>query len=159
VSLDYSFVGMAMTRLKASLLLFTLTGCFHRSPDAAVLAPLVAYLTQDTVDQSHQPVYVVFGDELTANVFKSLRQDSRYRILPTGKPFVCPSDGAQCPHPYQLNVQVNERMGDSAIATLQRIHSDGLGQAIAYRETFLLVRRDRTWRIGRVLYGSVMPML
>lgn len=150
---------MLRTRLKAPLLLFTLTGCFYKSPDAAVLAPLVAYLTQDTVDQSRQPVYLVFGDELTANVFKSLRQDSRYRILPSGKPFVCPSDGAQCPHPYQLNVQVNERMGDSAIATLQRIYAEGGRGAVAYRETILLVRRDRSWRIGRVLYGSSIPLM
>jgi hypothetical protein len=150
---------MLRTRLNASLLLFTLTGCFHRSPDAAVLAPLVAYLTQDTVDQSHQPIYVLFADQLTASVFKSLRQDSRYRILPSGKPFICPSDGAQCTNRYELSVSVYQRMGDSAIATLQRIRSDGGMGAVAYRETILLVRRDRQWRIGRALYGSVMPML
>jgi hypothetical protein len=150
---------MFRTRLNASLLLFTLTGCFHRSPDAAVLAPLVAYLTQEPVDQSHQPEYVLFADQLTTKVFKSLRENSRYRILPTGKQFVCPSDGAQCTNRYQLRVQVNEMRGDSAIATLERIHSDAGRGPVAYRETFLLVRRDRAWRIGRVLYGSVSPML
>ena len=98
---------MLMTRLMASLVLFTLTGCVHRSPDAAVLAPLVAYLIQEPVDQSKQPEYLVFGDELTASLFKSLSQDSRYRVLPTGKPFVCPSDRAECPHPYQLSVGVS----------------------------------------------------
>jgi hypothetical protein len=143
---------MFMTRLKASLLLFTLTGCFHRSPDAAVLAPLVAYLTQDTVGQSQQPQYVLFADELTANVFKSLRENSRYRILPVGKPFICPSDGGQCPNRYNLGVRVNQIMGDSAIATIQRTYSvNGGQQAVTYGETILLVRRDRKWRIGKVL--------
>jgi hypothetical protein len=147
---------MFRTRLNASLLLFTLTGCIHRSPDAAVLAPLVAYLTKDTVDQSHQPVYLVFADELTANVFKSLRQDSRYKILPAGKPFVCPSDGAQCP-PYRLRVRVYQMMGDSAIATLERSYSvNGGQQGITYSETILLVRRDRKWRIGKRLSGAAV---
>jgi hypothetical protein len=66
-----------MTRSKASLLLLTLMGCFHRSPDAAVLAPLVALFKEQPFDQSNQPEYLVFADELTASVFKSLRRDSR----------------------------------------------------------------------------------
>jgi hypothetical protein len=147
-----------MTRLKALLLLFTLTGCFHRSPDAAVLAPVVAYLIQQPVDQRHQPEYLVFGDELTASVLESLRHDSRYRVLPTGKPFVCPSDRAQCPHPYQLSVGVNQRMGDSAIATIRRIVSDGGRNATAFSEEFLLVRQGGKWRIEKVLFGSAIPM-
>lgn len=147
---------MYMTRLRALLLLFTLTGCLHRSPDAAVLAPLVGYLTQDTIGQSRQPVYLIFADELTANVFKILRQDSRYRILPRGNPFVCPSDGAQC-SPYVLSVRINEMMGDSAIATLQRSYSvNGGQQGITYSETILLVRRDRKWRIGKRLSGAAV---
>lgn len=148
-----------MTRLKALLLLFTLSGCFHSSPDAAMLAPLGPFLTQEPVDQSHQPEYVVFADELTASVFKSLKRDSRYRILPTGKRFVCPSDGTKCPHPYQLGVQVMQRMGDSAIATIQRIYSDGAQHATAYNQEILLVRRDRKWRIERVLGGSAIPLM
>jgi hypothetical protein len=148
---------MTMTRLKASLLLFIVTGCLHRSPDAAELAPLVAYLTQDTLAQIHQPVYLVFADELTANVFKRLRQDSRYRIVPTGKPFVCPSDGSECPQPYVLSVRVYKMMGDSAIATLQRSYSvNGGQQGITYSETILLVRRDRKWRIGKRLSGAAV---
>jgi hypothetical protein len=140
-----------MTRSKASLLFFTLASCFHSSPDAAVLAPLVAHLTQEPFDESHQPEYLVFADELTATVFKSLRRDTRYRILPTGKPFVCPSDGAKCPEPHELSVRVNELMGDSAIATMQRICSGR--QPIAYGEQILLARRNRKWRIERVLGG------
>ena len=148
-----------MTRLKASLLLFTLTGCVHRSPDAAVLAPVVAYLIQQPVDQSKQPEYLVFGDELTASLLESLRHDSRYRVLPTGKPFVCPSDRAQCPRPYQLSVGVSQRMGDSAIATIRRIVSDGGGHATAFSEMFLLVRQGGKWKIERVLGGSATPLL
>ena len=148
-----------MTRLKASLLLFILTGCVHRSPDAAVLAPVVAYLIQQPVDQSHQPEYLVFGDELTASVLESLRHDSRYRVLPSRKPFACPSNRAECPRPYQLSLEVNQRMGDSAIATIRRIVSDGGGHATAFTEMFLLVRQDRKWRIERALGGSVNPLL
>lgn len=148
-----------MTRLKASLLLFTLTGCVHRSPDAALLAPVVAYLIQQPVDQSHQPEYLVFGDELTASVLESLRHDSRYRVLPTGKPFVCPSDRAECPHPYQLSVGVNQRKGDSAIATIRRIVSDRGRGATAFTEMFLLARQGRKWKIEKVLGGSVSPLL
>jgi hypothetical protein len=141
----------------ASLVLLALTGCVHRSPDAAVLAPLVAYLTQDTVGQSHEPQYVLFADELTANVFKSLRENSRFRILPVGKPFICPSDGGQCPNRYNLSVRVNQIMGDSAIATLERSYSvNGGQQGITYSETILLVRRDRKWRIGKRLSGAAV---
>jgi hypothetical protein len=148
-----------MTRLNASLLLFTLTGCVHRSSDAAVLAPVVAYLIQQPVEQSHQPEYLVFGDELTASVLESLRHDSRYRILPTGKPFVCPPDRPECPRPYELSVGVNQRMGDSAIATIRRIVSDSGRGANAFTEMFLVIRQGRKWKIEKVLGGSVSPLL
>jgi hypothetical protein len=149
---------MLMIRLKATLLLFSLTGCVHRSPDAAVLAPIVAYLIQQPVDQSKQPEYLIFGDELTASLLKSLRQDSRYKVLPTGKPFACPSDRPECPRPYQLSVGVNQRMGDSAIATIRRIVINDGGHAVAFSEMFLLVRQDGKWRIEKVLSGSAIPM-
>jgi len=79
-----------MTRSKVSLLLFALTGCLHRLPAAAVLAPLVPYLTQEPSDQSHGPEYVVFADQLTATVFESLKRDAHYRIIPksSGEIFV-----------------------------------------------------------------------
>jgi hypothetical protein len=149
---------MRMNRSKASLLLFTLTGCFHSSPDAAVLAPLVALFTQEPFDQSHQPEYLVFADELTASVFKSLRRDNRYRILPTGKPFVCPSVGAQCPQPHELNVHVMEMMGDSAVATIDRTYYRRQ-TLIRTGENILLVRRNGEWKIERVLNGfESVPM-
>ena len=141
-----------MTRSKASLLLLTLTGCFHSSPDAAVLAPLVALLTQEPFDQSNQPEYLVFADELTATVFQSLKRDARYRIIPTGKPFVCPSEGPQCPRLSELRVRVNEFMGDSAIATMDRTYNGG-GGLIRTGENILLVRRNGKWKIERVLSG------
>jgi len=148
-----------MTRLKASLLLLTLTGCVHKSPDAAVLAPVVAYLIQQPVDQSKQPEYLIFGDELTASVLESLRHDSRYRVLPRGKPIVCPSVGTQCHRPYQLDVFVTQRMGDSAIATIRRIVVNDGGRAVALSEMFLLVHQDRKWKIGRILGGSAAPLM
>jgi hypothetical protein len=85
---------MRMNRSTVSLLLSTLTACFHSSPDVAVLAPLVAQLREEPFDQSNQPEYLVFADELTATVFQSLRRDPRYRIVARGKLFVCPSDTA-----------------------------------------------------------------
>jgi hypothetical protein len=66
--------GGSVIRSKASLLLFTLACCFHISPDAVMLAPLLAHLTQEPFDERHQPEYLVFADELTATVFKSLRR-------------------------------------------------------------------------------------
>src|SRR6266849_4969871 len=143
---------MRMTRSKVSLLLFTLASCFHSSPDAAVLHPLVAHVTPEPFDQSNQPEYLVFADELTASVFKSVRRDNRYRILPTGKPFVCPSDGAPCPQPHERRVGVTEMMGDSAIATMERIYCRGQSP-IRTGEDILLVRRNRKWKIERVLNG------
>jgi hypothetical protein len=149
---------MSITRPKVSLLFLTLASCSHNSPDAAVLAPLAAQFAQEPVDQSKQPEYLIFGDDLTAGVFKSLRRDPRYRVLPTGKPFVCPSDGTPCPKPYQLRARVNSIMGDSAIATIERTHADGV-EPIVYREQILLLRRNGTWKVERVLgYSAVMPM-
>jgi hypothetical protein len=138
--------------------LFTLAACFHHSPDEAVLTPLVAQFKQEPSDQSNQPEYLIFADELTANVFKSLRRDSRYRILPTGKPVVCPADGTPCPHPYELLARVDSITGDTAIARIQRIYAEGGGHAIAYGEQILLVRRNGRWKVVTVLAYSAMPM-
>jgi hypothetical protein len=149
---------MSITRSKASLLCFTLASCFHSSPDAAVLAPVVAQFTQEPVDQAKQPEYLVFGDELTARVFKGLRRDPRYRVVPSGKPFVCPADGSPCPKPYQLSARVNSIVGDTAIATIERAHADG-GQRIIYAEHILLVRRNGRWTVEKVLARSAtVPM-
>jgi hypothetical protein len=148
---------MSITRSKASLLFFTLAGCFHSSPDAAVLAPVVVQFTQEPVDQAKQPEYLVFGDELTASVFKGLRRDPRYRVVPSGKPFVCPSDGTPCPKPYELTARVHSIVGDTAIATIERAHGDG--QHIIDSEQILLVRRNGRWKIEKILgHTSTVPM-
>jgi hypothetical protein len=147
-----------MSRSKASLLLFTLAGCFHHSPDEAVLAPLADDVSQTRVDQSNQPEYLIFADELTARVFENLRRNPHYRILPTGKPFVCPSDGTPCPHPYELRAHVDTIMGDSAIVVIQRIYPGGGGRGTAYSEQILLVHRNGKWKVETVLGYSAIPM-
>ena len=156
-----------MTRSKASLLLLALTGCLHRSPDAAVLAPLVAYLTQEPPDQSNQPEYIVFADQLTATVFESLKRNAHFRITPMGTRLVCPSNPAPGPHCSSLGARVIKLMGDSAIATIERTYRrfDSrpeqvvLGGTIVYSDNFLLVRRSGKWRVEKRLDGSVsIPM-
>ena len=149
-----------MTRSKASLLLLSLAGCVHRSPDEAVLAPVVAQFTQDSFEESNQPEYLIFGDELTANVFKSLNRNPHYRILPRGgKPFVCPPDRAQCPRPSVLVARVGTWMGrDSAIAIVDRERYDGTTM-VRTSEQILLVRPNGKWKVERVLgYSSVIPL-
>jgi hypothetical protein len=179
-----------MIRSKASLLLFALTGCLHRSPDAAVLAPLVAYLTQGTLstfqecnvaafctdvrplmpqqaDQSNQPEYIAFADQLTATVFESLKRNAQYRITPMGTRLVCPSSPAPGPHCYSLGARVIKLMGDSAIATVERTYRRFdwgptelvIGGTIVYEDNFLLVRRSGKWRVEKRLDGSIaVPM-
>ncbi len=109
-----------MTRSKASLLLFALTGCLHSSPDAAVLAPLVPYFTEEHNNQSNQPEYIVFADQLTATVFESLKRNAHYRITPMGTRPICPSNPPLAPICYSLGARVFMLMGDSAIATIER---------------------------------------
>ena len=150
---------MRITRSKVSVFLFTLASCFHHSPDEAVLAPLVAELGQAPFDKSNQPEYLVFADELTANVFKSLRRDPRYRIVPTGKPFVCPSDVTPCPQPYELRARVDAITGETAIATIQRIYRGSGGHPIAYGEQMLLVRQNGKWKVVRVLGYSATVLM
>lgn len=180
-----------MTRSKLSLLLLALSGCLHRSPDAAVLAPLVAYLTQgppsifqdcsvaggyctDMVavmprhtDQSNQPEYIVFADQLTATVFESLKRDAHYRITPIGTRLICPSNPPPSPHCYSLGARVIKLMGDSAIATVERTYrrlNSGpgevvIGGTIVVEDNFLLVRRGGKWRVEKHLDGSIaVPM-
>ena len=151
---------MRITRSKVSVFCFTLVSCFHHSPDEAVLAPLVAELGQAPFDKSNQPEYLVFADELTANVFKSLRRDPRYRILPAGKPFVCPSDVTPCPRPHELAAHITWSMGDSAIASIDRTYYKGTQPSWPVRdsEQILLVRRDGKWKIEKVLAYSSSPL-
>jgi hypothetical protein len=151
-----------MARSKASLLLFALTGCLHRSPDAAVLGPLVPYLTQEPSNQSNGPEYVMFADQLTATVFESLKRNAHYRIIPMGTRLVCPSNPSPGPHCYDLRARVIKLLGDSAIATIERTYftsgprQAGWGGTIRYSGDFLLLRRSGKWRVEKRISGSVM---
>jgi hypothetical protein len=145
---------------KDLLLLLISTGCIHRSSEETVLAPIVAHFTQHPVSQSKQREYVIFADELTARVFESLRRDPRYRIVPTGKAFVCPPTESPCPPPYELSARVDTIMGDTAIASLVRTEASRSGShATQYGEQILLLRRNGRWEVEKSLgYSAVIPM-
>jgi hypothetical protein len=143
---------MLVSRPKMALLLFTLAGCRHSSPDVAMLAPLAAQLAPEASDQSKEPENLVFADELTATVFKSLRQDARYRILPNSARLVCPSPAAEGLQGYALRARVNQAMGDTAIATVERICSR-VGGLLSTGEIYLLVRRNGRWRMEKIING------
>jgi hypothetical protein len=140
-----------VTRSKASLLLFALTGCLHRSPDAAILAPLAAHLAREPSEQSKEPEYLIFADQLTATVFKSLRRDARYKIVPSSTQLVCPSKAAVGLQGYALRASVSQVMGDSAVATVERICRSG--QLIITGENYLLIRRGGKWRMDTIISG------
>jgi hypothetical protein len=134
------------------------TACFHKSPDEAVLAPLVAEFTRQSVDPTTGPEYVVFADQLTAKVFESLSRDPHYRIVPAGQRVACPASGPPCPRRYQLSARVNSIVGDTAVATTQRFEADSGGHGIAYEEQILLVRRNGKWKIEKILgYSAIVP--
>jgi hypothetical protein len=143
-----------------TVLLLTLAGCFHHSPDEAVLAPIVAQFTQEPFDQSNQPEYLIFADELTAKVFKHLRQDPHYRIVPAEKTFICPPDATPCPHPHVLAAHIVWLAGDSAIAVIRRDYSRGPApeRPVRATEQILLVRRNGRWKIEKVLGYTLSPL-
>ena len=143
---------MFFTTTKASLFfLFTLAGCFHESTDAAVLAPL-GQLRPEGSDYANQPQCIVFGDELTANVFRHLRRDSRYRIVSGDTRLGCASREGEEIQVYQLRVKVDKLMGDSALATMERTSAGSPG-TIVRGEHILLVRRSGKWTIDRIIDG------
>ena len=143
---------MLVSRPQMALLLFTLAGCRHSSPDVAVLAPLATHLAPEASDQSKEPENLVFADELTATAFVSLRWDARYRILPNSARLVCPSRGAEGLQGYALRARVNQTMGDTAIATVERICSRE-GGLLSTGENYLLVRRSGRWRMEKIING------
>jgi hypothetical protein len=144
---------MGMTRSWRALLLFTLAGCIHNlPPDAADLAPLAAYITHESYDQSNQPLVLSFYDEFTSTVFRSLRRDARYKFDTAVTRLVCPSKAAEVPQGYLLRARVNKVMGDSAIATTERM-CGAAGGSITFGENYLLVRRRGIWRIQTIISG------
>ena len=120
--------------------------------------------------ETSRPQYLTFRDKLTATVFSSLRQDPRYKIVPNGTPFVCPSKTAVGAQGYLLSARVIKMKGDSAIASITRIcstaaqtttptHSFFWGQSQMWTEDFLLMRRAGKWQVDKPLGGSFMiPM-
>lgn len=142
-----------MTRSLPTLLSFVLAGCIHNSlPNAADLAPLAAYITHEASDQSNQPLVLTFADQFTATVFRSLRRDARYKFDADVTRLLCPSKAAEVPHGYLLRARVNKVMGDSAIATTERMCGAG-GGMITFGENYLLVRRGGIWRVQTIISG------
>ena len=142
---------------KASLLLIALAGCHHAAPDAVVLAPL-ASLTPGRFDQGNRPEHVVFRDQLTATVFKNLKRDSRYRIVSKDARLVCPSKAAEGIQGYMLQVRIENLMGDSAVATMERTCT-GSGGTLITGERILLVRRTGKWNLDKFIDAFTMvPM-
>jgi hypothetical protein len=154
-----------MSRSTAPLLLFALTGCLHRSPEAPILAPFVASLAQEPSDQTNQPDYIAFADQLTATVFESLNSNAHYRVTPMGTRLECPANAPPEPHCYLLGARVVMQMGDSAVATIQRTYQTlppgptqtiRIGGTIVYEDRYLLLRRSGKWKVEKRLDGSVM---
>jgi hypothetical protein len=143
---------MRITESKFLVLLVTLAGCLHRSPDAAVLAPIASQLAHGFRDEAVQPQYLIFADPLTESVFKSLTKGTRYRIAPAGSPIVCPSNRPEGLHGYLLRVRVDSLMGDSAIASMVRTCLQA-NRSIDRGEHILLTRRSGKWAIDKVIDG------
>jgi hypothetical protein len=151
------------------LLLLGLIACLNSSRDAAVLAPLGSLLEGAFSDEGNQPIYVVFADPLTASVFRNLGRSGRYRIAPKEARLFCPSRDSKAMQGYHLSVRVDEIMGDSALATMQKtcamqtydttqvlgngLRFSGFGQLISTGEHILLIRVKGRWKIERVLSG------
>jgi len=145
---------MRLIPTTASLLLLALAGCLHGSTDAAVLAPL-AQLSPGRSDHSNQPQCIIFGDKLTATVFRHLKRDSRYRIVSGDTRLSCPSKEGERIQVYQLLVRIDKLMSDSALATMERTSAGSPG-TIVTGEHILLVRRAGKWKIDRVIDGFSM---
>jgi hypothetical protein len=146
---------MRLISAKASLFfLLILAACFHESTDAAVLAPL-AQLTLGGSDYNNQLQCIIFADELTANVFRHLKRDSRYRIVSGDTRLSCPSREGGGIQVYQLRVRLDKLMSDSALATMERTSAGSPG-TIVRGEHILLVRRAGKWTIGRIIEAFAM---
>lgn len=158
--------------IKRSLLVLSLTACLRSSRearDAAVLAPLASQLGTGFFDEGNQPVYVIFGDSLTAGVFRKLGRAGRYRIAPKDARLVCPSKKANGMQGGLLRVRVDQMMGDTALATMELIcvmqlsdttqaHRGGMqfavmGNTMSMGVHILLVRVRGKWKVEKVISG------
>ena len=131
--------------------LFVFTGCHPNSP-ATVLAPLGRDLFQEPTNQASGPQYLSFADKLTATVFKRLRHDARYKIVPAGTPFTCPSRAGVGAQGYALSARVISVKGNSAIASIRC-----MCETLAYEVDYLLVRDAGEWKVDKRLSGAVIP--
>jgi hypothetical protein len=120
-----------------------------------VLAPLAAgELTLDPTAQATWPQYISFGNKLTATVFKSLRRDPRYRIVPTTSTLFCPSAQSVGTRGYLLTARVLQMKGNSAVAAI--VLSCGTGHGVInYESDYLLLRRGRKWTVDKPLSSGV----
>lgn len=143
-------LGKSVVVLSAASL--TLAGCIHNPPDAADLAPLAAYVTDESSSQRSQPLVLTFADQFTASVFRSLGSDARYRFDTGVTRLMCPSKEAELPQGYLLRARVNRVMGDSAIVTTERMCGVP-GGAITFGMNYLLVRLSGKWRVKTIISG------
>ena len=129
-------------------------GCMHRQPNASVLAPLPIFFQNSFSEDSVQPQYLGFEDELTEAVFKNLARSGRYKIAPSGARLLCPTNPAAGRHGYLLQAQVDTVMGDSAVVTMRRSCMRPY-QSIEQSEYILLRRRNGKWQLERVIGGGI----
>jgi hypothetical protein len=130
------------------------TGCVHRQPNVSVLTPLPAFFENSFSEDSFQPRYLGFEDELTEAVFKNLARSGRYQIAPSGARLLCPTNPAAGRHGYLLQAQVDTVMGDSALVTLRR-NCVRPYQTIEQSEFMLLRLRRGKWQLDRVISGGI----
>jgi hypothetical protein len=141
-----------LSRSLVSLFLLALTGCLHQSP-ASVLAPMAeGDLRLNPLSQNSQPQCVAFADKLTATVFKKLRHDPRYIVVPTNTP-MCPWS-IPTTQVCLLRVRIIEMKGDSAIVSMDRTFGQRWG--VTYAITYFLLRRGGKWRIDQSINGSII---
>jgi len=156
-----------MKRVKLFLLSLAVAGCFHRSPELAVLAPFGEGNPPFSDDSGHA-VYVRFRDSLTAKVFKRYVQTGVAKLAPAGSTLYCSEVQGDVTHGYVIGVRADSVWGDSAFASLgrscRRMPPTPPGEMIigAFRseETlYLMVRKNGKWQVGKVLGGSIgIPM-
>jgi hypothetical protein len=156
-----------MKRVKLFSISLALAGCFHRSPDLAVLAPFGEGNPPFSDDSGHA-VYVRFRDSLTAKVFKRYVQTGVAKLAPAGSTLYCSEVQGDVTHGYVIGVRADSVWGDSAFASLgrscRRMPPTPPGEMIigAYcdeQTLYLMVRENGKWLLRKALGGSIgIPM-
>jgi hypothetical protein len=154
---------MSLIRSRWLVLFLSLVGCYHYPHEAMLLA--LARDAGPSLFDNPQPKYLGFMDQRTAFVFEGLTRDGRYEAAPEETSLVCPGVPINGMHGYMLHVSVDSVIGDSAIATLTQTCSreqacPTFGCATVYAgssvstRSYLLVRKDGAWSVGRALTGG-----